>query len=108
MDKKMNLEELAKLMIEHGLVIRAIPHETTSNCEARHKDSYPDGVVYYDEYLKRDMLRVTRQNSQGGKFIIAKKGNQDSTVNGWEWNQLTRKKVAFYDTIEEAIESFIK
>ncbi len=104
----MDLKRLEELMIEHGLVIRAIPHETTSTYEARHKQSYPDGVVYYDNYLKREMLRVVRKNSLGGKFIIAKKGNQDSTVSGWEWQKIKgSKKVVAYDTIEQAVKSVI-
>jgi hypothetical protein len=100
MDKKMNLEELAKLMIEHGLVIRAIPYEKTSIYEAYHKDEYPDGIVCYMESFKRDMLQVTTKNSQGGKFIIEKVSGQDSII---RWG----KGTVFYDTIEEAVESFI-
>lgn len=100
-DKKMDLKELERLMIEHGLVIRAIPCETTRILEAYHKDNYPDGVVYYDERFKRDMLKVTKKNSQGGKFIITQKPTQDTIINYWG------KPVVFYDSIEEAVNSIV-
>lgn len=99
----MNLDELTKLMIEHGLVIRAIPYETTSTYETRHITSHPEAVIYFDERLKRDMLRVTKKNSQGGKFIIAIKRNQDSIISGWDWKKSNQNKVMFFNSIEEAV-----
>jgi hypothetical protein len=96
----MDINELGKLMIEHGLVIRAIPHEKTAIYEAYHKDKYPDGVVCYMESFKRNMLKVTTKNSQGGKFIIEKVSSQGSMI---RWG----KGTVFYGTIEEAVESII-
>ncbi|PLS19313.1 hypothetical protein CVD28_02555 [Bacillus sp. M6-12] len=102
MVEKMDLEVLGRLMIEHGLVIRAIPMEETSVYEVYHKDKYPDGVVYYDERRKREMIRVTKKLSKGGKFIITKVNGQGTIVNNWG------KPVIFYDTIEEAVKSIIE
>jgi hypothetical protein len=103
MAKKLDLEELGKLMIEHGLVIRAIPYEKTSVFSTHHKDRYPDAVVFYDDVRKCDMLRLTEKNNQGGKFIIMQKKDQSRMINNWEWG----KPVIFYDTIEQAVRSFI-
>ncbi|MNE71198.1 hypothetical protein D3C76_1154830 [compost metagenome] len=109
----MTLEELSELMVKHGLVIRAIPNEKTYGVPIHHKDRYSDeakytiGEVYKPDNLDKELITITERFSKGGKFIIAKKANQDSTVQGWEWNHITRKKVAFYDTIEQAIESLL-
>jgi hypothetical protein len=110
----MDINELAALMLEHGLVIRGIPYEITYHIEMRHKDQYDNNEKYSEVVVcrpdgyNREMLRVTEKNSQGGKFIIAKKRTQGSTVQGWEWHKDSKKKVIFYDTIEEAVRSFIE
>lgn len=98
---EMNIEELGRLMIEHGLVIRAIPLETTSTYEIHHRDSYPDAEVFYSEARKCEMIRVTKKNSQGGKFLISQKNDQGTIVNYWG------KPVVFYDSIEQAVKSVL-
>lgn len=104
-----DIEELGRLMIEHGLVIRAIPYETTSVYEIRHKDKYPDAVVFYSEARKCDMIRVTKKLSQGGKFIITQVLDQGTIINYWgkpgNWGK--KVPVVFYDTIEQAVNSMI-
>jgi hypothetical protein len=100
---KMDLKELEKLMVEHGLVIRAIPYEKTSVFEIRHKKDYPNAVVFYSAARKCEMIRVTEKNQQGGKFIIAQKSDQGRVMAGFEWG----KPTIFYDTIEQAVKSFI-
>lgn len=102
MNKVVHLEDLAKLMIEYGLVIRAIPYEKTSIFEVQHQDDYPSSTVYYDDNYKREMIRVTEKNPKGGKFIITKTSGQGTMVNFWG------KPVIFYDTIEEAVQSFLQ
>lgn len=101
MGRELNLETLGKLMIEHGLVIRAIPLETVSTYEAYHKDKIPGGVVRYMEEYKREMLQVTKKNSQGGKFVITRMADQGTILNNWG------KPVVFYDTIEQAVTAFL-
>jgi len=86
-------------MIKHGAIIRAIPYERTSILEVRHKDKFPDGTLYYDETFGRDMLKITRKNSQGGKFIITTCTDQGEVIRNWG------KPVIFYDSIEQAIAS---
>lgn len=103
MNKEMDLNELAILMVEHGLVIRAIPYEQTSVYALRHKNEYPNGVVFYDEVRKCEMVRVVEKNPQGGKFIITQKRDQGRQINGWEWG----KSVTFHDTLEQAVKSFV-
>lgn len=69
----MTISELEKLMVKHGLVIRAVPHEHLEILEIRNKDRYPDGIVKYGgETFKRDMLYVTKSNGKlSGKFLIS-------------------------------------
>lgn len=99
-----DLSELSKLMIEHGLIIRAIPYERTFTVEMRHKGRHPDGVVYFDEVRKSKMLRVTESNPRGGQFIITQRMDQGTVINYWG---RPGEKLKFYDSIEEAIKSFI-
>ncbi|MNV53411.1 hypothetical protein D3C71_1455560 [compost metagenome] len=72
--------------------------------EKRHQDQFPDAEVFIDNTYKREMIRVVSKNTQGGKFIITTKRNQDRIVSDW----LGGKKVTFYDSIEEAVTSFLK
>lgn len=67
-----------------------------------HKDKYPNAVVFYDEIRKCDMIKVTEKNYKGGKFVITKESGQGTVINSWG------KPVIFYDTIEEAVQSFLK
>ncbi|MNW28218.1 hypothetical protein D3C74_50380 [compost metagenome] len=103
--RTMDITKLTELMIEHGLVIRAIPHETIGICEERHKEKYPDSVLFYDKKRKCNMIRVTSKNNQGGKFVIGKMSDQSTIVNNWN---KVGKSVIFYNTIEEAVQDAIK
>jgi hypothetical protein len=100
----LDLKKLGELMVEHGLVIRAIPYQRTYHVELRHKDQYfnnekyPEVTVCQPDGFNREMLRVTEKNNQGGKFIITQKRDQGTIINSWG------KPVVFHDTIEEAIE----
>jgi hypothetical protein len=93
------MDSLEKMMIKHGVVIRAIPYERVSVMEARHKDKFPEGVVYYNEAYKRNMLKVTIKNNKGGKFVITTCKDQGAVINNWG------KPVIFYDNIEQALGS---
>jgi hypothetical protein len=93
----MDTQALERIMIQRGLVIRAIPSKVTSVCEARHIDSFPQGTIRYMEQFKRDMLIVERVPRHAGKFII-------------ECDQGTGALVRFsgkqyYDTIEDALDA---
>ena len=101
----MGLECLENLMVKHGIVIRAIPFEHQFSVETSHKNVYPDGIEYYDESCKRNMLRVTEKNNQGGKFIITVEPTQGSTISYWGKPNRKYKKepIVFYDSIEQAV-----
>jgi hypothetical protein len=96
-------------MVEHGMVIRAIPFEHHFRVEARHKNRYPHGIEYYDELLNRTMLKVTEINPRGGKFLITSEATQSSMIRYWgkPSGAFDGKPVVFYDSIEEAVSSFI-
>lgn len=95
----MNIQELEKIMIEHGVIIRAITPYHISVYEVRHKDKYPNAEEYYDERFKRNMIRVKTEHSNdvAGKFIIETMEDTSSTVKFY--------KPVFYNSIEEAIQS---
>lgn len=106
--EKLTIEKLEKLMVEHGIVIRAIPYEHVDVLEISHKDKHPGCEVYFDEICNREMIKVTKKNSKGGKFIVTTEATQGTKILGWgkksrEWGK--KNPVGFYDTIEEAIAS---
>ena len=68
----MTIQELEKIMQEHGLVIRALPKKRRQVLEAGYKTVYPDGTIMYMEEFKRKML-VREQDLAphlAGKFLI--------------------------------------
>ena len=93
----MDMKTLEHEMIKNGLAIRAIPLKIVENCEARHIDKYPDGVIYFDECLKRNMLRIERIPKNAGKFIFERKVGTGSLIR-------FNPKGKYYDTIENIIE----
>lgn len=102
----MTMEQLEQLMVKHGLVIRAIPHTHTGCYEVRHRREFPNAEVFYDETRKREMIRVEHRNSQGGKFIITESHTQGTVIN--QWCKAGRKKVKFYDSIEQAVTDYLR
>ena len=95
----MNMQKLEKIMVKYGIVIHAIPFYHTSIYEVQHKDRYPEGVEYFDTRFNRNMLRVKTANHHGGKFIITKQTDTAQMVSFY--------KVKYFDSIEEAIDSFL-
>lgn len=97
----MTIQELEKIMQEHGLVIRALPKKRRQVLEAGYKTVYPDGTIMYMEEFKRKML-VREQDLAphlAGKFLI-------QSVKG------TSADVHFehelFDSIEDAVTSVLK
>ena len=92
------IKELEELMKKHGLVIRAIKPYHIDVFEVRHKDKYPDSEKYYDERLKRNMIRRKVEHGEiANKFVIQKEETTGSTVQFY--------KPVFFNSIEEAIDS---
>ena len=98
----MTIEKLEELMIEHNLSIRAIPKMVREVYDVNEsiKKRYPDGVVMHLAEFKREMYvrYVVPKNS--GKFICVKNRGTLSTVNF--------SQVDSFDTIDEAVENFLK
>lgn len=83
MDKKINtftIEQLEKIMITRGAVIRAIPMEVTHVLEKCHADRYPHGEILYLEEYKREMLLVREIPDHARKFMLQEERNTGSTV----------------------------
>lgn len=91
----MDINELERLMIDEGLVIRAIPLKIREIYEVRHKDKYPDGRIEYLAEYKRKMLIVEREPENAGKFLITRGWGTLSTVKF--------QNDPYFDTIEEAV-----
>ena len=98
-EESMSMQELEKIMIEYGIVLRAIPLYHTSTYEVRHKDHYPEGVEYFDPRFKRNMLKVKKANYHGGKFIITRMTDTVQTIPFY--------KPRYFDSIEEAVNAFL-
>lgn len=96
----MTMIELQNIMMEHGLVIRAIPKIETMVMETRHIDKYPDGEIKFLEDYKREMLVVEKELSLGGKFIITQAKHQLASI------QFEKKNV--FNSIEKCINNFLK
>lgn len=95
----MNMQELERVMVEYGIVIRAIPHYDTSTIEVQHKEQYPEAVEYFDPRFNRNMLRVKKANHHGGKFIITKMTFTGGMVSFYD--------PKYYDSIEEAVKTLL-
>lgn len=96
----MTMQELEKIMVEYGIVIRAIPHYNTRTVEVLHKDIYPDAVEYFDPIFNRKMLKITNINHHGGKFIITRKTDTAQKVSFY--------KPIYFDSVEDAMNEFLE
>ena len=96
----MDIKELEKIMVEHGLVIRVIPQKVRSILEKQHVDKFPDGKIEYLEKYKREMLVVEETPKNAGKFVIECVKHNYADVHFAGKN--------FYGSIEEAVEDFLK
>lgn len=94
----MTIQELEKIMQEHGAVIRAIPLKIREILEASYEKAYPDGqVMYLDEY-KREMLVREYVPKHAGEFCIeAVKSATTTVIFGPQ----------FFDSIEDAVSALI-
>ena len=95
----MTMQELERLMVEYGIVIRAIPHYHTSTIDVRHKGQYPEEVEYFDPRFNRNMLMIKEANHHGGKFMITKMTFTGGTVPFYD--------PKYYDSIEEAVNALL-
>jgi len=100
------IADLEKLMVEHGLVIRAIPLVETACVEAYNKEvierqGYEAVTISYEEVYKREMARGKKPLSRGGKFIITQCKNQGTVINSWG------NPVVFYDSIMQAVAAVV-
>lgn len=90
----MTIEELERIMVEHGATIRAIPKVIVGVYEKRHIDKYPDGRIEYFDSFKREMLVTESAPKNAGKFLLKSKCGTGCMV------EFERK---FYDSIEQAV-----
>ncbi len=95
----MTIEELEKIMVEHGVVLRAIPKVVVGVYEKKHIERYPNAVVKYVEGFKREMLFVERVPQNAGKFIF-ELAKTDSMV------RFCPKE--YFVSIEEAVGALLK
>lgn len=95
----MTIQELEKIMQEHGIVLRAIPMKTRGIYETYHKELYSDGKIEYLEPFGREMLVVESIPRHAGKFCIQSTTDTMSTI---------RFANEFYDSIESAVESVLR
>lgn len=92
----MDIKEMEELMLEHGVVLRAIPRKSRVVLGKIHIDKYPQGTIQYLEEYKREMLVFYEVPKNAGKFIFECVGHTDSMVRFYA--------AKFYDGIEEAFE----
>lgn len=95
----MDIKELEEIMIEHGVVLRAIPKKVRGVYEKYHADEFPNGTIEYLEDFKREMLVVWSIPKNAGKFTFECEKHTGSTV------KFRGKK--FFDSIEEAVKDLI-
>lgn len=89
----MTIKDLQNLMVEYGLVIRAIPPTARIVVELRHKDKYPNGHAQYLEAFKREMWVEEIENIHAGQFAVEQCRSTTATVH------FSGKK--FYHSLEE-------
>lgn len=91
----MTIEELEKIMIKYGIVVRAIPRYEYGTIDTQHKSQYPESIEYFDPRFNRNMLRIKKENHYAGKFMIVKNIDTCAIVPFY--------KPKYFDSIEEAI-----
>ena len=96
----MNIQELEKIMIEYGVVLRAIPMEIRHIVEKSHIDKYSQGRIEYVDKCKREMLVFETVPKNAGKFVFEYKQGTNGMVS-FSGNQ-------FFDSIEEAIQYLLE
>lgn len=75
------LEELNALMLEKGVIIRAIPNCSISVYEPSHFREYPDGRIQYCDTTNRGMLYVERSNGiLANKFLVAQSSGKGNLI----------------------------
>ncbi len=95
----MTVEELQQIMIEKGVVIRAIPMKIRGIYEKEKINKYPNGTIQYLPEFKREMLVCESVPQNAGKFIIEQNQGSLSTV------KFCGKE--YFDTIEDAVKSLV-
>lgn len=87
-----------------GIVIRLIPKESISmysyNDHNKKLLNRPNTVLIYSDYHKRDMIKETRVNSLGGKYLVTMEYGQGRTV------MFNKRTCGVGDTVEEAYEAY--
>lgn len=94
----MDIEELEKIMREHGAVLRAIPYKTHEVYELYNRDVLPDGRIEYLEQYGREMLVVERVPENAGNFLIE---SAKSTIGTITFHNRP------YKTIVEAVDALV-
>jgi len=91
----MTIKELEKIMIEQGVILRAIPlkiHHVYADCDI---SLHPDGRLEYHKEYKREMTIVDSIPKNAGKFVIESEECTGAMA------RFYGKKL--YDNIEDAI-----
>lgn len=87
-----------------GIVIRLIPKVSISmysyNEHNKKLLSRDNTTLAYSDYHKRDMIKETRVNSLGGKYLVTMEYGQGSTV------MFNKRTCGVGDTLEEAYEAY--
>lgn len=88
------------ILAKSGIVIRLIP-ETTVTLSAYHEKRQPLSDEKLVEINGRKMLKRTKLNSLGGKYLITFASNQDSTV------RFDLKRNGIGETIVQAYQDYL-
>lgn len=91
------IAELEAVMVEYGVVMRAIPKVVKAVYGTAHIGRFPTGRVQYLPEFKREMLIVERTPRNAGKFIFEYAQNTDTTVRF--------RGATYYDTIGQAVDA---
>ena len=97
----MDINELTRIMVEYGLVIRAIPLEVRGIYEKTHAARFPEGTIERLEGWNRDMLVVRSKPKNAGKIIILECKNTSARVD------FTKPK-QYFDSVEDAVRSVME
>lgn len=96
---------LNEILNIEGIVIRKIPMETISlyNYNEYNKRllGLPDTQLVWCPNRGKEMIKETRRNTMGGKYLIKMEKNQDGLV------RFNKKTCGIGDTIEEAYKNFL-
>lgn len=95
-----DIVELERIMVENGLVLRAVPKQIREVYEICHQKQFPDAKIEFLEAYNREMLVRERKPKYGGMFLAIEAKNTNGRV---DFGPCGRYRPKFYSSISDLL-----